>query len=187
MRVEIRNDAVVIDGYVNAVERESKVLRDKKGAFVEKIKAGVFQRALERANEVKVLLNHNYDRELTSTKESTTTLVEDAIGLRCRCEIRDAEVVEKAKNGKLVGWSFGFICLKEERTEGDIGQREVRELDLKEVSILDDTRKPAYNATTIETREEEIEVRLFDDSLEVSDKTFDNHEFENRYFATFIQ
>ena len=193
MRVEIRNDAVVIDGYVNAVERESKVLRDRKGQFIEKIKAGVFQRALERAKEVKVLLNHNYDRELTSTKESTTTLVEDAIGLRCRCEIRDAEVVEKAKKGKLVGWSFGFICLKEERTESTdagmlIDHREVRELDLKEVSILDDTKTPAYNATTIETREEEIEIRvLFDDNLEVSDKTFDNHEFENRYYATFIR
>ena len=76
MKVEIRDDVVVIDGYVNAVERDSKVLRDKSGAFIEKIKAGVFQRALERAKrtayDVKVLLNHNYDRELTSTKESTT-------------------------------------------------------------------------------------------------------------------
>lgn len=186
MKVEIRNDSVLIDGYVNAVERKSKVLRDAKGQFVETIKAGVFQRALERAKEVKVLLNHNYDRELTSTKESTTSLVEDAIGLRCRCEIRDAEVVEKAKSGKLVGWSFGFICLKEDRTEGEIDEREVRELELREVSILDDTKTPAYNATTIETREEEIEVRLFDDNLEVSDKTFNNYEFENRFLATFI-
>ena len=71
MKVEIRNNSVLIDGYVNAVERKSKVLRDAKGQFVETIKAGVFQRALERAKEVKVLLNHNYDRELTSTKEST--------------------------------------------------------------------------------------------------------------------
>lgn len=186
MQVEIRNNSVLIDGYVNAVERKSKVLRDAKGQFVETIKAGVFQRALERAKEVKVLLNHNYDRELTNTSESTTKLVEDAIGLRCRCEIRDAEVVEKAKKGKLVGWSFGFICLKEDRTEGEIEHREVRELELKEVSILDDTKTPAYDATTIETRENEIEIRLFDDSLEVSDKTFDNYEFENRFLATFI-
>lgn len=186
MQVEIRNNSVLIDGYVNAVERKSKVLRDQKGQFIETIKAGVFQRALERAKEVKVLLNHNYDRELTNTSESTTKLVEDAIGLRCRCEIRDAEVVEKAKKGKLVGWSFGFICLKEDRTEGEIEHREVRELELKEVSILDDTKTPAYDATTIETRENEIEIRLFDDSLEVSDKTFDNYEFENRFLATFI-
>ena len=30
MKVEIRNNKIVIDGYVNAVERESKVLYDRK-------------------------------------------------------------------------------------------------------------------------------------------------------------
>ena len=203
MKVEIRDDVVVIDGYVNAVERDSKVLRDKSGAFIEKIKAGVFQRALERAKrtayDVKVLLNHNYDRELTSTKESTTMITEDAIGLRCRCEIRDKEVMEKARAGKLVGWSFGFVCLREDRKDGEnnIQHRDVRELELREVSILDDTKIPAYNGTSIETRSENIddfyEVRMINDEVEIvdhstpddpEDRSFDNHEWENRYMAT---
>ena len=34
-KVEIRGDSVHIDGYVNAVERESKVLHDEHGQFVE--------------------------------------------------------------------------------------------------------------------------------------------------------
>ena len=38
MRIEIRNDAVLIDGYVNAVERDSKVLCDRNGKFIERIK-----------------------------------------------------------------------------------------------------------------------------------------------------
>ena len=42
-KVEIRNDSVHIDGYVNAVERDSKVLRDDRGEFIEKVKAGAFQ------------------------------------------------------------------------------------------------------------------------------------------------
>ncbi len=201
MKVEVRDDVVLIDGYVNAVERDSKVLRNKSGAFVEKIKAGAFQRALERAKktsyDVKVLLNHKYDRELTSTRESTTKITEDAIGLRCQCEIRDAEVVQKAKAGKLSGWSFGFLPLKENWTdlEGDIRHRELRELELKEISILDDTKIPAYDGTSIETRselDELIEIRLFDEDVEVVDnasfapaqKPFDNHEWENRYMAT---
>ena len=84
MRIEIRDDCIMIDGYVNAVERESKVLRNRSGTFVEKIKAGAFGRALDRAkrtsSEVRVLLNHNYERELTSTKDATTKIFEDAIG-----------------------------------------------------------------------------------------------------------
>ena len=199
MKVEIRDDAVVIDGYVNAVERDSKVLRDKSGAFIERIKAGVFQRALERAKrtgyDVKVLLNHNYDRQLTSTKDSTTEIKEDAIGLRCRCIIRDKEVMEKAKAGKLVGWSFGFFCLRDDRRDGDnnIQHRDVRELELREVSILDDTKIPAYNGTSIETRSENLddfyEIRMNNDEVEVVDnssepESFDNHEWENRYMAT---
>ena len=196
MRVEIRDDAVFIDGYVNAVERDSKVLRDKNGPFVEKIKAGVFQRALDRAkatsSAVKVLLNHKYDRELTSTADATTKLTEDAIGLRCQCEIRDAEVVQKAKEGKLKGWSFGFIPIKDEWKDGKIRQRNVRELELQEVSILDDTKVPAYDGTSIEMRSEDlIEVRAFEDSIEMINNStsvpkgepFDNSEWEQRYMA----
>lgn len=102
MKVEIRDDVVVIDGYVNAVERESKVLTDHWGQkFIEKIKAGTFARALDRAKAlqtpVKVLLNHDYSRELTSTSDLTTELKEDNIGLRAHVEIRDAEVVEKPR------------------------------------------------------------------------------------------
>ena len=63
MKVEVRNDRVIIDGYVNAVERESKVLYDTRGEFIEKIRAGVFQKALERADNVKVLLDHEQGRD----------------------------------------------------------------------------------------------------------------------------
>lgn len=206
MRVEIRDDSVSIDGYVNAVERESKVLRDRQGgSFVERIKAGAFSRALSRAKrrsyDVKVLLNHDHSRELTSTHEATTKIYEDTIGLRCQCEIRDAEVVELAKAGNLAGWSFGFISLRDQNigeTETKIPIREVRDLDLEEVSILDKTRIPAYNGTSIEVRDTDlddcIEYRALDDDVEVVDSTtksgdepkFDNHEYENRYLAALI-
>ena len=200
MKIEVRNDCVLIDGYVNAIERDSKVLYGKKGKFIEKIKAGAFQRSLERAkcskSDVKVLLNHDYNRELTSTKDEKTIIKEDSIGLRCTCEIRDAEVIEKAKKGKLSGWSFGFIPLKEEvnNSDNEIMHRDVRELELKEVSILDNTKIPAYDGTSIETRtetfEDFIEIRMVNDEVEIEDKTiekkepFNNYEWENRYMAT---
>ena len=55
MRVQVRNGKVIIDGYVNAVERDSKVLYDNRGKFIEKIRAGTFQKALERTDNVDVL------------------------------------------------------------------------------------------------------------------------------------
>ena len=192
MKIEIRADSVVIDGYVNAVERESKVLHNREGKFVEKIKAGAFQRSLDRAkrtgSDVKVLLNHNYSRELTSTRDASTKLYEDNIGLRCRCEIRDAEVIKKAREGKLVGWSFGFLPIRDSwEKEGDISHRELRELELKEVSILDNSKVPAYDGTSIETRDDDlIETREMEDSIETvaTSQKDKNYKLKNKILAT---
>lgn len=159
MRVEVREDSVVVTGYVNAVERYSKPmranLRGKMQRFIEKIKAGVFDTALKRNNSVKVLLNHNSERELANTDNGTAILEEDNIGLRAEVTITDAEVVNKAKNHKLVGWSFGFRSNSDEVADGaTIATRTITDMDLVEVSILDDTRSPAYYGTSIETRNE---------------------------------
>lgn len=167
MNIEVREDSVVISGYVNAVERYSKPiranLRGKMQRFIEKVKAGAFKTALQRNSNVKVLLNHNHDRELANTKDGTAILEEDNIGLRAEVTITDAEVVEKAKNHKLVGWSFGFHSNSDEVAEGaTIATRTINDMDLDEVSILDDTKSPAYYGTSIETRSEDdkpLEIR----------------------------
>lgn len=178
MKIEVREDSVVVTGYVNAVERYSKPLRanlrGKMQRFIEKIKAGAFNTALKRNSNVKVLLNHNLERELANTKEGTAKLEEDNIGLRAEVTITDAEVVQKAKNNKLIGWSFGFRSNADEVSEGaTISTRTVNDLDLFEVSVLDDTRSPAYYGTSIETREEgepimEIRQNVGDDAEDES-------------------
>jgi len=197
MQITVRSDSVLIDGYVNAVERDSKVLHGRSGQFIERIAAGAFARALGRAKAtgrpVKVLLNHNYDRELTSTAENTTQLREDNIGLRCTCEIRDAEVVEKARNKELRGWSFGFVALNTSEEDRDnMTHRDVRDLDLIEVSILDSTKIPAYTGTSIEAREDDedyIQTRE-DESVEYlaieerKEPDVDLHDYLNRFNAT---
>lgn len=160
MRVEVRNGKILIDGYVNAVERESKVLYDTRGQFIEKIRSGVFQKALEKADNVRILLDHEQDRELADTKSGKARLFEDNIGLRAIVEIDDAEVIQKAKENKLRGWSFGFLCNKEDRkmNEDGIEERIVRDLDLLEVSIIDDKKYPAYIGTSIEMRDDGVKV-----------------------------
>lgn len=160
MRVEVRNNKIIIDGYVNAVERASKVLYDTRGEFIEKIRSGVFQKALERADNVDVLLDHEHDRKLADTKSGKAKLYEDNIGLRAIVEIEDAEVIQKARENKLRGWSFGFFCNKEDRktNEDGIEERTVRDLDLLEVSIIDDKKYPAYIGTSIEMRDDKVKV-----------------------------
>lgn len=156
MRIEIRNDSVILDGYVNAVDRESKPILSIKGRFVEKIKPGAFQRSLERRANVDLLLNHDKNRKLGSTSEGNLELFEDNIGLRAICTVTDADVIEKAKNKQLRGWSFGFYAEKDswETTENGFEKRTVEELDLFEVTIVDNTRNPAYSATSIEMRDD---------------------------------
>ena len=171
MNIEVRNDSVVISGYVNSVERWSKPLRaNLRGTmqrFVEKIKAGVFKNALKRNDNVKVLLNHNHDRELANTKDGSAILEEDNIGLRAEVTITDPEVVEKARNHKLVGWSFGFYSNSDEvAQEATMATRTVTDMDLVEVSILDDTKSPAYEGTSIETRNEGGAILEIRESIE---------------------
>ena len=64
--------------------------------------------------------------ELGST-ETNLTLYEDNIGLRAEAEITDPEVIEKAKNKKLRGWSFGFKerDASEEETKSGLTRRYV--------------------------------------------------------------
>ena len=154
MRIELRADSVLIEGYVNAVARDSRPMRDKDTGkrFVEQIVPGVFKRALEQ-NEVDLLLDHDNNRKLGST-QTNLSLVEDAIGLKARAEITDPEVIQKAREKKLRGWSFGFLELdaSEEDMPNGMKRRFVEDMKLVEVSLIDEKKIPCYTGTSIETR-----------------------------------
>lgn len=162
MKIEIRSDSVTIEGYVNAVERASKPLNSRLGKFVEKICAGAFKRALSRNNNVRILLNHDWTRDLGGTKEGNLELEEDNIGLHARAVISDPEVIRDARNGDLVGWSFGFDDLPNGVTETrdeetGLPFRKVKDLNLVEVSLLNRKRSPAYVGTLVNVRDESAE------------------------------
>lgn len=192
MKVTVRADKVIIDGYVNAVERFSRPLFENPiGWFVEKVKAGVFALALKRAKNVDVLLNHDPDRILASTSKGTAVLKEDNVGLRATVEITDPEVIEDARQGKLRGWSFGFHADGDERTPttDDDGrglvERIITALTLFEVSIINDKAMPAYIGTSIEaraTKDDGVEVRAFgnDTEIETTDESADGGEQTTR-------
>lgn len=156
MDITLREDKVEIEGYVNAVERNSKPLLSRMGKFIERICKGAFKRAIERNDDIHILLNHDWNRDLGSTKQGNLELYEDSIGLKARAIITDPEVVEKAKNGDLVGWSFGFSDVDVENGfENGLPTRAIKDLDLYEVSILDREKVPAYEGNLITARSDE--------------------------------
>lgn len=166
MQVIQREDKVEIEGYVNAVERNSKPLLSRMGKFVERICKGAFKRAIERNDDIHILLNHDWDRDLGSTKQGNLVLEEDSIGLKARAIITDPEVVEKAKNGDLVGWSFGFSDVDVENGfENGMPTRAIKDLDLYEVSILDRQKTPAYEGNLITARSENETVQYRSEPL----------------------
>jgi HK97 family phage prohead protease len=161
MKVNIRADSVEIEGYVNAIERDSKPLWSRMGQFIERICKGAFKKALQRNDDVKILLNHNPNRELGSTKQGNLELTEDNIGLHARAVISDPDIIRKARNGELVGWSFGFYDRSViKRVIDGMLHRAVEDLDLDEVSILDNTKTPAYDGTLIMARDASGEMQF---------------------------
>lgn len=180
----------MIEGYVNAVARDSRPIRDKKSGkrFVEQIVPGVFQRAIRR-NEVNLLLNHDSTRVLGSTK-TNLQLTEDSIGLKARAEITDPEVIKKAREKKLRGWSFGFYerDASEEDLPNGLQRRYVEDMVLEEVSIIDDRKIPVYEGTSIETRAageemlmpEPLEVRADYIEIKAEKLSVDLSKYQNR-------
>jgi hypothetical protein len=178
--VNIRDfdDHIEIEGYVNAVERTSKPLWSRFGQFVERICKGAFANALKENDNVRLLLNHDAARDLGGTAEGTLELHEDAIGLHARAIVTDPETVRDGRNGDLVGWSFGFYDLPggvENSIDGDtqLPLRKIRAMDLREVSILNRAKNPAYEGTLVCVRSDEQPLSLasaFDEEKRAEDE-----------------
>jgi HK97 family phage prohead protease len=188
MQVEIRADGLHIAGYVNVPGRESRPVVTPRGKVIEVIEQRAFQRALQKVDNIDLMVDH--ERKIASTKEGTLKVWEDEIGLRAEAVVTDKEVVEGAKKGKLKGWSFNMMKVVDEIEErtGKLPLRRVKDFVMTEITLA--LRKmPVYSATSIEIRAdeaEEVEVRTSECEVNVRDltekqqKTVDYTEFENK-------
>jgi len=175
MRINLREDSVELEGYVNAIERDSKPLPSRIGNFIERICVGAFKKALKRGNNVHILLNHDWDRDLGSVEDGNLELEEDNIGLRVRATITDKDVIEKARKGDLVGWSFGFEDREVENgLERGMLLRLVKDLFLHEVSVLDREKSPAYAGTQVYARSIDGEDHIISRGEDIIDEPKDD-------------
>jgi len=188
MKAEIRADGLHISGYVNVPGRESRPVITPRGKVIEVIEQRAFQRALQKVDNVDLMVDH--ERKIASIKEGNLKVWEDEIGLRAEAIITDKEVIEGAKQGKLKGWSFNMMKVVDEIEEraGKLPLRRVKDFVMTEITLA--LRKlPVYSATSIEVRaeeEKEIEVRAFECEVNIKDLTenkkqnIDYTEYQNK-------
>lgn len=185
--MEIRSDGLHITGYVNVPGRESRPVVTPRGKVIEVIEQRAFQRALQKVDNIDLMVDH--ERKIASTKEGTLKAWEDEIGLRAEAVITDEEVIQGAKQGKLKGWSFNMKKVVDELEEraGKLPLRRVKDFIMTEITLA--LKKiPVYSATSIELRaeeEEEIEIRTSECEITVKDMTekqqsVDYTEIENK-------
>ena len=148
-----------IGGYINVTNRESETLYNKKNGkyFKEIMTSGVFEDALERAEEIPLLLEHNWDEKLASTSLGDLKLREDNIGLRFEATIKDESLYQKIKAGIINSCSFGFKVIRErvECINSKLDRRFVDAIELLEVSLV---KNPAYVGSLCESRSYEDEL-----------------------------
>ena len=132
----------------------SEVLTSNNKKFREKIAPGAFRKAISKAKAIDFLAEHNKDKVLSSTSNSSLELREDLKGLFVSAEIVPttfgSDYYELIKSGILKDLSFGFRCLKDswERRGSEL-IRTIHEMEIFEVSVV---RSPAYSSTALAAR-----------------------------------
>ncbi|HFK1475551.1 TPA: phage major capsid protein [Bacillus paranthracis] len=163
--IEANEDgSMTVNGYVNKTEQFSEML-GRNEQFKEKISRGAFKRAVEKAKEIHFLAEHDGEKILSSTRNSSLELSEDANGLYMSATITPTswgkDYYELIKSGILKNMSFGFRSIKDswKKTTQGYFERTIYELELFEVSVVKD---PAYSQSSISARGidvvEEVEV-----------------------------
>jgi HK97 family phage prohead protease len=142
-----------VEGYVNKTNQPSNML-GRESRFIEVIKPGVWQRAIEKAKEIHFYAEHDKNKILSSTRNGSLQLREDENGLYMTATISPTswgkDYYQLIKDGILQNMSFGFRAIKDSwRNMGDHFQRVVDEVELFEVSVV---RDPAYASSTISAR-----------------------------------
>lgn len=190
MNIEIRASDMRLSGYVNVTEKKSRPVITPHGKVVEEIEPRAFEQAIERAGNITVTVDHDKTHVYAETQDGSLKLYEDAIGLHADVIIKDPDLIELAKKGKIRGWSFGMYNVQDsiESRANELPLRKISALDLDHVTLVVN-KQPIYSATSIELRADnqvsEIETRSTEDAPKIVDLTpqYDNSAFKNRIDA----
>ncbi len=140
-----------VEGYAAVFNFEAEIA----GMFREVIAPGAFGQALERGDDVVLLVDHK-GQPLARTRSGTLTLREDERGLWVQSELdpEDPDVqrlAPKLRRGDMDKMSFAFRVEEEEweYPDGQLPLRTIKRVALHDVSIV---TFPVYDATEVGLR-----------------------------------
>lgn len=142
-----------IEGLAAVFERWSEDL----GGFKEIIRKGAFTKSLERGDDIRALVDHDTGKVIGRRKSKTLTLRTTGQGLRVTIRPGNTQagrdIVESVRRGDVDGMSIGFSVPDGGATwsfpEGELAEREVTGIDLREVSVV---AFPAFADTSAAVR-----------------------------------
>lgn len=142
-------DGMSFTGYAAVFDSPSEPL-----PFTEYIAPGAFARSLGARNNVRMLLNHNPEKPLASTRSKTLTLSEDSTGLLAQAVLPGTTVGNDLailmRSGIIDSMSFGFTVPRGGDSWSEDGsQRRLNAVRLHEVSVV---TFPAYPQTSASVR-----------------------------------
>lgn len=109
-----------------------------RGKVIEVIEQRAFERAISRAADIRMLLDHDRGHVLADTADGTLTVREDEVGLRAESVVTDPAVIEGAKKGLLKGWSFNMKNVVDsiEDRANQLPIRHVKDFDMDEITLV---------------------------------------------------
>lgn len=154
--LDVKASGRKLTGYVARFDSEARI-----GSFTEVIRRGAFRASLDSGADILALADHDPRAVLGRTRTGTLELREDADGLAFTLTLPDTQagrdLAALAERGDLGGCSFGFTVKPDgEHWEGN--RRELRAVDLREVSIVQSW--PAYPDTSVALRNRQPESQL---------------------------
>lgn len=188
IRMEIRkheDGSIELFGYVNITERNSKILKNNEGVrFREQIKKGAWSNAIKRNNDIKLLINHEFDEVYASTKDDLR-LYEDNIGARFSIRTSDETLISHADKGDFKGLSFRFTCNKDrfEESRDLVKLRVIEDMNVSEVSLL--TVEPAYDGCMVEMRD--VDGKVLEERHYTTEFDIEKEELRNKKQETKIK
>ena len=124
------------------------------GQFTETIRSGAFRASLASGADILALVDHSAEKLLARTRSGTLRLSEDGRGLAFDLDVPDTQLghdlMTMAQRGDLGGCSFGFRVAAGGEHWPDKRTRELRSVELVEVSIVH--AWPAYEGTSVAAR-----------------------------------
>ena len=158
MRLEVRAAEGVsiaspgkLGGYAAVFDSEADL-----GDFIEVVRPGAFTRSLKASGAILALYDHERRSVLGRVSAGTLRLREDSAGLAFELDLPDTgigrDLAVLVERGDISGCSFGFVTPAGGdawSTRGDKPMRELRSVDLHEITI---TPTPAYPDTTVAKR-----------------------------------